>query len=1127
MGKCLPVLTLLALCLGYLVSANAQPAENTYNNRYANHSVLASGKWFKVGVSETGIQRLGYSDLASLGMDVDRLDPRNLRVYHNGGGLLNERNADPRYDDLKEVPIVVYGEADGKFDSNDYILFYARGPVTWRYVDADQAFAHTPNAYDDYSYAFITADLGAGKRIETVNQPSETASATVAVFQDYQVYEEDNYNLISAGRTYYSDILDGTVSLTKSFSFPNAMTNRDTHVSVNLAGRNFQQASFELYVNSTLLKTFPISVTGPGSDKAFAYPVSGSAVANTTSSTVKVTLKHQGYGSTSIGYVDYIAVNAWRSLKFYGDEMCFRNPEASDETRVYNYQLSGAAANVQVWNVTDSVCPVIVKGQLSGSVFSFKTYGNPKNEFIAFNGSSCHTPSLVGTVSNQDLHGDRNYDYLMVVYPDFLEQAQRLKAIHAEHDPDLRIKIVTPQAIYNEFSCGAKDVTAIRDYCRMLYHDATPLRYLLLFGDASYDFKNRSEVVDFVPSYEAPQATDIHTSIVTDDYFCFMGEDEGAITGSTPDIGAGRFPVSTVEQATQMVTKVENYLAANESTMAPWRNNITFMCDDAESNQFIDHSESYASLITTTGGEQLVVDKIYLDAYSQESTPNGQLAPMVNAAVNNRMEKGALVLNYVGHGGEVQLAEERILQRADVNSWRNGPKYPLMITGTCEFSRYDDHTRTSLGEYAFLNQYGGMIAMFTTARVTYGPNNKRFISKVYRHLFEIEDGKRMRLGDVYRLAKSEGLTSDRMYVFFGDPALRLPMPTWTVETTVADDTIKALQPTTLEGVVKDLDGQVASSFNGVVYVSVYDKETTYTTKGDENTPQREFKLHNSLVFNGKTTVENGRFSIDFIVPRDISYRYGNGMVSYYATDYVNEASGKFEDFIIGGFYDDAITDETPPTVQLYIDDERFTSGGITGDSPLLLAYIEDDSGINTTGAGIGHDIVATLSGPDNQSYLLNDYFESDMGDQGKGKVSFRMRNLQEGDYILSLKVWDIFNNSGVSMISFKVRNSESMALEDPYCAPNPVRNGTYFSFGHNQIGNNMDVQIQIYDILGRQVAVLKEQVSGTSMRTNPIYWDGRSKGGDKLPGGVYVYTITATNDQNDMATIASKLIVIP
>ena len=1094
--------------------------------KYASNSVLSTGKWYKVGLSESGIYRLTYSDLSSLGMDVNHLDPRHLRIYHNGGGVLNEINSQPRFDDLMEVPIYVAGEEDGKFDRDDYVLFYARGPVTWSYNARKASFEHCPNAYDDYSYAFITADLGSGKRIAVAPQPTGSESKVVNEFLDYQVYDVDKYNIIHGGRTYYGDIIDGNGSVTESFNFKNVKVNRNCTVKVALAGRNFQPASFQLLVNDALLNTYNIPKTSSGSDKTFAFEVFGNEATFPTGDNIKVTLKHVGVaGTTSLGYIDYIEVNAWRSLTFTGSEMLFRNPEASDGSKSYNYQLSGANASLQVWDVTDSICPQRISGQLSGSVLSFRVDGNASNEFIAFNGSSYHSPKLLGAVANQNLHGDRDYDYLMVVYPDFVEQARRLKAIHAVHDPDLRIKIVTPEEIYNEFGCGATDVTAIRDYCRMLYHDSRPLRYLLLFGDASFDFKNRNGIVTFVPTYEMRQAADIHTSFATDDYFCFMGEYEGALTGSKPDIGAGRFPVSTVEQATQMVDKVERFLEANESTMQPWRNVITFMCDDAQGNEFISHSEGYAAQIKSTGGDRLVVDKIYLDAYEQQSTPNGQLAPEVNQALNNRMDKGTLVLNYVGHGGEVQLATERILQRADVNSWRNGPKYPLMITGTCEFSRYDDYERTSLGEYAFLNQYGGMIAMFTTSRVTYGPNNLQFITAVYNHLFSIENGERIRLGDVFRLAKQRGSESERVYVFFGDPALRLPMPKWTVETTYIDDTLKALQPCVIEGVVKNMSGAVDTSFNGIVYVRVYDKETTYTTKGDEGTSPYTFNLRQSVLYNGKTEVVNGRFSVDFVVPRDIAYPYGNGMVSYYATDYVNDASGLYEDVIIGGFNENAVMDEDSPVVRLYIDDERFVNSGLTGDSPTMIAYIEDENGINTTGAGIGHDIIATLYGPTSESFNLNDYFVADVGYQGKGTIQFRMQNLEEGEYLLTLKVWDIFNNSGMASINFKVANSELMALEDPICFPNPFAEETYFSFGHNQIGNNMEVQISIYDIMGRLVTVLNEHVAGTSARTNPIRWDGCASNGRRLSAGVYVYCITATNDQHETASITSKLII--
>jgi hypothetical protein len=1117
-------LVLVGLCL-WLLPAFSQSEGRPGRDGYTSHSVLSSGNWYQVAMDTTGVFRLGYSDLADLGLDVDRLDPRNLRVYHNGGGLLNELNAQSRFDDLEELSVFVMGEEDGKFDRNDYLLFYARGPVTWQYKAMDGVFEHRPNAYETRSYAFITADLGRGQRIALAVPPSGD-DLLVTEFLDRQVYDKDNYNLISGGRTYYADIIEGNNALVYPFTFPGIKNNRWCNVKVELAGRNFSPASFQLLINNNLQQTINIQQTAPGSDKAFAYAVSGKAHATCSNPRVEVTLRHVGVpGTTSLGYVDYISVNAWRSLSMVGTSMGFRNPEANDPARAYRYRIGNVPSGTFVWNVTDSIHPVVVNGQWDAGTYEFLVLGDLHNEFIAFNAASAPAPVLMGKVANQDLHGDRDYDYLMVVYPDFLAQAERLKALHAHYDPDLRIKIATPQQIYNEFSCGAQDVTAIRDYCRMLYHDARPLRYLLLFGDASFDYRNRKGTATFVPTYEAWTATNINTSVVTDDYFCFMDEHEGDLFLSVPDIAAGRLPVSTVEQAEQMVDKIERYLATDESTMQPWRNVITFVCDDGESNEFFVHSEQYAQQIKQTGGYHLVVDKIYLDAYPQESTPSGQLAPEVNAAINKRMDKGALIVNYVGHGGEVQLSEERILQRADVNSWRNGPRCPLMITGTCEFSRYDDHTRTSLGEYAFLNEYGGMIAMFTTSRVTYGNYNKRFISGVYNHLFVMEQGQRRRLGDVFRMAKNHPDIHDRKYVLFGDPALRLPMPTWTVETTAIDDTIRALQPTTLEGVVRDQEGQIATDFNGLVYVSVYDKETVYHTNGDHGVSSQPFSVRNSVIFNGKTEAVNGHFSLSFTVPRDISYSFGQGMVSYYATDYTHEAAGKFEDFVIGGFYEDAVLDEQAPLVQLYIDDERFVDGGITGDSPMLIAYVQDESGINTTGTGIGHDIVATLSGPTNTSFVLNDYFVADAGTQGKGVIRYRMQDLEAGDYTLTLKVWDIYNNSGTASVSFRVVNSDMMEIENPLCIPNPVVDEAGFSFGHNQIGNNMDVRIRIYDFMGRMVTELHEQVYGVSTRANPIPWNGCASNGKRLPAGIYVYVITVTNTQQETATVSSKLII--
>lgn len=1137
------------------VALSPDTESNRTRMSFTNESVMARGNWYKIGLPETGVYKLTASDLTALGINVSALDPRQIRIYHNGGGTLPELNSVSRPDDLVEIPIFVSGESDGRFDNNDYILFYGRGPVCWKLDDVKTAYVHQQNPYDDYSYAFVVTGLGNGKRIAEASSPTASADVVVDQFLDHQVHELDDFNPNATGRTFFGDKMELTSTKSFNFDFPNVVTNRSCWVKTALAGRNLKPANYEVSIDYVKKATYSIPTTGGTSQDPYANEVGGWVNANPTGETVCITLKHDalGYNSNSEGYVDYVLVNAWRSLKMVGGQMPFRNPEASINNKVYEYRLSNASQQLQVWDVTDPMTPQKVKGQMNGSQFSFKVMGDRDNAFVAFNGNSFCSATTFEKINNQNLHGVRDVDFLILTYEGFMSQAERLKELHGRLDPDLNVFITTPELIYNEFSCGAKDVTAIRDFCRMLYLDSNAghkLKYLLLLGDCSYDYKNRSGLVDFVPSFETVQSLDMKKTYVTDDYFGLMDETEGDIGHSLADIGVGRFPVQTLEQAAQMVDKVERYVVKDATTMQPWRNMVTFFTDDE--GGFVRNAETLSRLLKNVGGDGAVVDKIYLDAYPQISAPGGEIAPEVNAAINNRMEKGTMILHYIGHGGEVQLSEEKILQRKDVDSWRNAPMYPLMITGTCEFSRYDDHNRTSLGEYSFLNQYGGMIAMFTTSRVTDGGSNQSFAEGIYNKLFRIYDDEHYRLGDVYRMAKTNGGVYEKRYVFFGDPALRLAYPKWKVETLsingqypgyVIDsiqgsdstwqyypvylDTISALQTVEIEGVVKDLNDNVATGFNGVVSVIVYDKEAELETLGssDANGNVYQFNLRNSMIFNGKADVENGKFKISFIVPRDISYRYGQGLINYYATDCVEEANGNCDSFIIGGFYDEAFEDQNPPEIRMFIDDTLFVSGGVTGENPILLAFVEDESGINTTGAGIGHDIMATLMGPAKNSYCLNDYFVSEVDQPGKGSITFKMQDLPDGDYTLTLKVWDVYNNSGTASIDFTVVNSGAMHIENAYNVPNPVFDETSFVFDHNQVGNNISVDIIIYDIMGRWVTTLSEKVAGTSTRINPIRWNGCGARGERLRNGVYIYRIIATNDHGETDTMVSKLVL--
>ncbi|MDA3944020.1 MAG: type IX secretion system sortase PorU [Bacteroidetes bacterium] len=1102
---------------------------------FATESVLANGNWYKIRVSESGVHKLSVTDLQQMGIDTDAINPRNIRIYANGGGLLPENNQAFRHDDLVENPIIVVGEEDGSFSNNDFILFYAQGPLLWEYNPITGHYIHQNNPYDDYSHLFINVDKGPGKRIQTMQQPTGQASKTITDYPDYMLHEEDSYNLTNTGKTWYGDLFDVTLTKDFDFNFPGIVTSKPAHLKVELAGRILQgSANFQLYIDNDLKRTLPISATSAtGYD--FARTNQADLPFDPSSDLITVKLQFNRSVNSARGWIDYIAINAWRSLRFSAPQLAFSNPEVLNPGNIVEYQIANSNTNIQVWDITDPVNVKQVSGSNSSGRYIFKAEANEHKNYIAFDGSSFFQTEFVEQLENQNLHAVRDIDYLIISHADFLDQANRLADVHRNAN-NMVVYVTTPDKIYNEFSSGSVDITAIRDFNRMLYSQSSPgreLRYLLLFGDASFDYKNRpGTVVNFVPTSETKESLNLVNSIATDDYYGYLDSDEGGENTSLLDIGIGRFPVSTIQQATQMVDKVISYMRKTDETMKPWRNLITFVADDADGNLHLNDAEKLFRYLDTTE-RAIDFDKIYLDAYPQIPTPGGQKAPAVNDAINRRMDKGALIMNYSGHGGEVGWAEERILEIADIQSWRNQNKLPVFITATCEFSRYDDHTRTSAGEMVFLNPQGGAIAMFTTARATYASANLALNRAIYKdNMFLKTNGEYPRFGDIIRKSKLNGGPNDRKFVLLGDPALQLAFPTLKVETTHINneaissrpDTLRALDQVRVRGRITNENGQLLSDFNGVLYATIYDKASTIPTLGDEGSPVTTFSLRNSVIYKGKATVNNGLFEFNFMLPKDIAYNFGEGRISYYATNYEMDANGYYENIMIGGFNEQAISDNHGPQIRLFMNDTTFVDGGTTNENPTLLAFVSDENGINTTGSGIGHDITAQVSGSTELSAILNDYFEAEIDRSAAGTISFPLSKLNPGTHNLTLKVWDVYNNSSETSISFVVVNSTEMVIEELYNYPNPFVDETFFVFNHNQAGMEIAVDLKIFDLSGRIVKQMTGKIYGTAFRSEPIRWNGTSDTGQKLPKGLYIYRLIATNEKGQQAEKNAKLI---
>ncbi len=1141
----------------------SSPIVNVMNNRTPqSNSILQSGKWYKIAVTTDGIYKLSYTFLKSLGIDVDGLNPKNIRIYGNGGGMLPKLNLTPRADDLMENAVVVEGEGDGIFNKEDYVLFYGQSPNRWRYNSSNTpAFTHEMNLFSDSTYYFINVDKGAGKRVLTQASSTSTVTDFVNVFDDYAFHESNDKNLISSGNQWFGEFFDNIESYDFSFNFPFIESSPAT-VKVVMAARN-DNASSSFFIGSQSGSS--ILSVGAINAGSYEYAQTGNSSFTFNPTNPAVTVNVTKKTPAALGWLDYIEVNVRRKMVMAGDQLFFRDANSVGAGHIAQYKLS-ITAPVKIWDVTDPTNVHLQSTNTTNSIVDFSLPANELKEFIAFNGLSYLTPQVSGQVENQNLHGLSNKDYIIVAHPDFYTEAMQLAAIHEKED-NLSTIVVTPQQIYNEFSSGAQDITAIRDFVRMFYNRATTIseqpKYLLLFGDGSYNNKRGSEGnTNFIPTYESDNSVNLTASFVSDDYYGLLDSTEGVFSPNSQneaiDIGIGRFPVKSKSEAKAALDKVIGYIKTGippttvnngcsnnqSSPFGDWRNIVCFIADDDDSDLHLLGAEKLADTMAFYH-EEYNIDKIYLDAYKQESTPGGERYPDVNNAIDKRIEKGCLILNYTGHGGEVGLAHERIVDVSMINKWSNINNLPLFFTATCEFSRYDDPNRTSAGEYAFLNPKGGAIGLFTTVRLVYASFNSDLNESFFKAAFTPINGVMPRLGDVFQIMKSEpgnlNLNS-RNFSLLGDPALRLAYPKYdivtdsvndVVVTGTSSDTLKALSLVTVTGHI-ETNGSVLGNYNGVLYPTVYNKVQNITTLGNNpansntngGSPIYTFKLQKNVLYKGKVSVTNGYFKYEFIIPKDIAFQYGVGRISYYAENGDEDANGFYNKIIIGGVNDSAGTDKNGPEIGLYMNDTKFISGGLTNEKPDLFAVLKDANGVNTVGNGIGHDITAVLDANTDHSIILNDYYQADLNSYKSGTIRYPFKDLSEGKHTLNLKVWDVYNNSSQTSTEFVVSESPTLALNHVLNYPNPFTTKTQFYFEHNQCCQLLNIQLQVFTISGKLVKNISKFVQAEGYRSDPIEWDGRDDFGDKIGKGVYIYRLKVKTSQGATAEKYEKLVIL-
>jgi len=1104
------------------------------------NSVLATGNWFKFSIDTTGVFKMDKSFLKSLGMDVNNINPKNIQIFGNGGAMLPFKNSEFRYNDLQQNAIFVEGEEDDSFDNDDFILFYGVGPHKW-FNDSNNLsdLKHQQNIFTDEAYYFITVSSSPGLRI--TNKPSikEASNTQVTNFDDYTFFEKDQVNLFAVGQQWFGD--NFSFENVRSYSIPFNDIDSAEDVIVRVRGVAESSVSSQLEVKVKGQSLFNVYLSASfGLTRASANTGSGTLKMTGNAVPVEITYRNNGNPSAN-AFLDYIEVLGKKKLKANGKQFTFRNFDVMKTNNIFEFVVENKSNINELWDVTNAFVPVRVENESNSSSFKFKVNGGEKHEYVVLNNSDYYIPKMIITskVENQNLHSLINLDYIIVT-PDYLvDNAQKLADYHLRNS-NLKVQVIQLDQIYNEFSSGAPDLTAIRDFARHLYTNSTTnqLKYICLFGDASYDYKDRiGGNNNIVPVFEAYESFNLASSYVTDDYYGMMDENEGAMNSyERQDVITGRIPVTDPLEADAVVNKILSYYSP--TSFGNWRNQITLVADDIDARGEEVIEVSMEKLADTIEANKPIFNlkKIYADAYVQESSSGGNRYPTVNIDITNQVEKGTLLVDYFGHGGEDGWASERILQVPEIQDYNNKIKLPLFITVTCEFSRFDNPLRKSAGEYLIWNKKGGVASLISTTREIYISVGQVLNERLVKPLLNFND-ENYTIAESLVSVKNQFSTNQRFFVFsFGDPAMPLQVPDPNIKLTKMNgvdikqslDTIKALSFVKFEGEITNKEGIVLSDFNGEFEVTVFDKSIGKKTLDNDNFNFiMDFDVLESKIFSGRSKVENGKFSFEFVSPKDIKVAFGKGKISLYASNNSIDKAGYNFNVVVGGINTNAPEDITGPSIQLYMNDLNFVDGGNTNESPVFIAVLEDESGINTSITAVDHDIVAILDGDQNNPIILNDYYETDLNTYKKGQVSYPFRNLTPGLHTITLKVWDTYNNLSESSFTFFVVDDSDLVLSNVLNYPNPFISHTEFWFNHNKPSQLLNVQVQVFTISGKLVKTINEVVQSEGNLSRSITWNGLDDFGSKIGKGVYVYKLkVATVDSKIKAEKIEKLVIL-
>lgn len=1090
------------------------------------NSVLNSGQWFKYAVESNGFYKIDYDLLKISGVNPDRIDPRKIKIYTGQSGMLPQSNSESRIDDLSEVAIFVFGEDDGRFNKSDYILFYGQGPDKSYLDPTSQAPFYEYNLYSRQNFYFLTVSTTSGTRV-SIAETEGGSFPVINTFDDYAFHKRRDHNILKSGRQWFGEQFDFTTEEQFNITMPGVVENSTIKIISRTMAQSFNGSSFKLFLNSTavgeqIIPTIPNTQYGiKGQTKSDTFLINSNA--SSASSRISQELKYQYIKNAtgkSVGFLDFWLASFNRKLAYYNVQTGFSS-FASLTNSISLFEIDAQVSDLILWDVTDPYATKIQAYTLS-SIISFSTNTSSLKRFHMGRLKDIGPPKPIGSISNQNIHNNPTPELLIVVHPNFMEDAKRL-ADHRQTQSGLSVLVVTTSEVYNEFSGGKQDVTAIRDLVRYFYNrPGSQLKHLLLFGSGSYDYHTPTNNSNYVPVYESRNSLSPLSTYSSDDYYGLLDDLDGN-WGESPaensiiDIGVGRLPVKSSAEANLVVDKLIAY-DTNKKAIGSWRKKILFVADDGDFNIHQSQADQLAGDIEMFY-PQIDTRKIYLDAFPQESKASGQTSPEATKALKREIDKGILIVNFTGHGSEQVWMQELVLDAKSPENWSNSYYHPLFVTATCEFGRHDDPNQNATGIVILTQSKEGAIGLITSSRPVSSSTNFFLNRALYLAMFEKINNQYKDLGTIFRDTKNNSINgiSNRNFVLLGDPSMHLALPELeimvdNISTVAGSDTLKALSHVRVIGSVL-INGNVHDSYNGTLEVTLFDKEKQIQTLGDEN-PPFNFREWSSALFRGKASVINGLFQTEFIVPANIDFTVGNGKLSMYVNSENDrqEGAGAQLNFLIGDVEDQFITDNTSPFIELFMGDNTFIEGGLVTSNTKLVAILEDASGLNISSSVLENEMTAILD--DSVTFVISEYYVAEKDTYQKGRLEFPLENLAPGMHTITLKAWDVHNNMGIASLQFVVSETDHLQIEELKNYPNPFSLSTTIQFTHNRSGEDLELALTFFTFTGQTAGEFDYRINSSPYRVTLMEWDGTLQNGAKLAPGLYLMRVNVRSLQD-------------